>query len=135
VKPVSIHYQTREFEGGVKLRWEVIGPDLEVFDLWLPDWQEWRFVGKLDPYAGILFCKRMSRHKHEILNSWGISAYLIQALEERGLKLIVLDVEDTKERFEITLEKLRIEAVWKWWKEGGFDRQAFVPITLWDKKK
>jgi hypothetical protein len=125
--------QKREFEGGVKVSLENIDPDIQVH-VWLPEEGSWRFAGKFDPYTGILFLKRFMKHRHNILNAFGISAYVIEALEPMGLKLFVLDVEDTRETLTLTLDKLKTEAVWKYWKEGGFDRQAFVAIPLWEKK-
>lgn len=122
-----------DFEGGVKVNLENIDPDIEIY-LWLPDHKEWRFAGKFDPNTGILFLKRFERHRHNILNAFGISAYVIEALIPRGLKMFVLDVEDTRETLTLTLDRLKTEAVWKYWKEGGFDRQAFVAIPLWEKK-
>ena len=122
----------KEFEG-VKVRLEFIDPDFEVH-VWLPDEPKYRFAGMFSQGDGIFFMKRWMRHKHNILNSFGISAWVIEMLEPLGLKMFLLYVEDSKEYFTLTLEKLNIEATWKYWKEGGYDRQAFVPITLWEKK-
>jgi hypothetical protein len=122
------------FENGVKVRLEFIDPALEVYIL-LPEEKKYRFCGSFEKDDGIFFVKRHSDHRHKVLNAWGISAYVLDMLEPLGLKLIVLNVEDTKEVFEITLEKLKIEATWKYWRDKGYDRQAFIPIPIWTKKK
>lgn len=126
--------EVKEFENGIKVRLDFIDPDMELA-LWLPEWMKWRWAGKFDPNTGIHFIKReYSKHFHHILQSFGISAYILKVLEVRGLKLISMDILDTKETFEITYEKLKLEAAWKNWSDLGFDRQAFAPITLWEKK-
>lgn len=127
----------REFEGGIKVKMDFIDPDW-IVETYLPEWAELRFAGKYDPNTGILFIKRFRRHLHEILNAFGISAWVIQTLEEfetNKLKLIVMDLPDSSERFEITLEKLKLEGTWKNWKQQGFDRQCFCPIRFWTKKR
>lgn len=125
--------EVKKFEGGIKVGLDFIDPAHEVYT-WLPEENKWRFCGSIDFSDGLLFMKRWRRHQHHILNSFGISAYVIEFLEPKGLKNFALYIEDTKESFTLTLEKLKLEATWKYWKEGGYDRQAFVPITLWEKK-
>lgn len=122
------------FENGCKIRLEPINPDLSVY-LFLPEEDSWRFLGNFTPSDGILFMKRWSRHRHRALNAFGLSEYAIKALEPEGLKLFVLYMEDTRESFEISLETAKDVGSWKWWKEGGFDRQLFVPIPQWTKKR
>lgn len=120
------------FENGCKIRLEPINPDLSVY-LFLPEEDSWRFLGNFTPSDGILFMKRWSRHKHRILNAFGLSEYALKALEPEGLKLFVLYLEDTHESFEVTLEKAKMEGSWKFWKEKGLDRQLFVSVPFWTK--
>ena len=139
---MSLHFQNgggrmntfQEFEGGIKVSLTYIDPDYEV-NLVLPDENKWRFIGNYEPTEGSLFMKRYSRHLHKILNSWGVSAYVIEMLESRGLRKLILYLEDTKEVWETTLENLKQEGVWKFWKEGGFDRQCFLALPYWVRKK
>ena len=123
----------KEFENQCKVNLDFIDPDYDVY-VYLPEHRESRFAGKFDPNTGVMFLKRFEKHRHRILNAYGISAYVIEALEPMGLKLFSMEVADTRETFEVTLEKLKIEATWKFWRDGGFDRQAFVPLPLWTKK-
>ena len=129
----GIPAQTQEFENGVKVRLEPIDPEINIY-LWLPEWREWRFCGNYDPNDGVFFLKRWRKHLHHILNAWGISAYIIEMLEPLGLKKIVVMVEDSREVFSIDLAVAKEAAVWKFWKEGGFDRQMFVALPHWTKK-
>jgi hypothetical protein len=129
----GIPAQTQEFESGVKVRLEPIDPEINVY-LWLPDWKEWRFCGNYDPNDGVFFLKRWPRHLHQILKAWGVSAYTIEMLEPLGLKKIVVMVEGTREVFSIDLAKAKDCAVYKYWKQGGFDRQMFIALTYWDKR-
>ncbi len=55
-------------------------------------------------------------------------------LEPLGLKKLVVMVEGTKEVFSIDLKAAKDCAVWKFWREGGFDRQMFVALPYWNKK-
>jgi hypothetical protein len=126
--------QTKDFPQGIRVKIEFIDPDADIF-IWLPEHREWRFAGKFDPNTGILFMKRFEKHRHRILNAFGVSAYVIEALEEYGLNLFVLDVEDTRETLTSTLDNAKACGQWKWWKEGGFDKQLFLPIPRWEQKK
>jgi len=123
-----------EHEGGCKTRLIYEGQDYAV-ELWLPEEQTWRWAGNYDATEGLLFCKRQPRHLHKILNSWGISSYIVDMLTVQGLKKIVVFVEGTREVYETTLENLKTECVFKYWKEQGFDRQMFLALPLWTKKK
>ncbi len=114
------------------MTWEDPNWSVEIF---LPDENKWRWAANFDPSDGVLFCKRQPRHLHKLLNSWGISAYVIEMLETHGLKKIVVFVEGTREVFETTLENAKTEAVYKFWKDQGYDRQLFLALPLWTKKK
>lgn len=125
---------SQEFENGIKLKWEDIDPDVRFY-LWLPEWQEHRFIGLFNPDSGIFFIKRFTRHRHAILNSFGISSYIVDFLEPKGLSKVVMNIEDTREVLESTLENFKSNGVYKMWSKQGFDRQLFLAIPYWDKKR
>ena len=127
-------YTVGYYENGVKVRSLFEDPDYKL-ELWLPEEDAWRWLGNWDPSEGLFFMKRRSRHLHRQLNAWGVSDYVIKFLEPRGLKTLVMFVEDTREVFESTLENLRAHGEWRWWKQGGYDRQCFLPIPHWVQKK
>ena len=130
---MKLTQEVREFENGVKVKLDPIDPEIDVY-LWLPELMEWRFAGNYDPNDGVFFMKRWPKHLHRILNSWGISDYTIKMLEPLGLKKLVVMVEGTREVFSIDLKAAKNCAVWKFWREGGFDRQMFVALPYWNKK-
>ena len=125
----------KDFELGFRVRIDFIDPDYELA-LWMPLTQEWRWAGKYDKETGVHFVKRLyKKHFHYALQTFGVSAYILQTLEPMGLKLILLDVLDTKECYEISLKQLKDNVVWKGWTKDGYDRQAFTALRFWDKKK
>jgi len=124
----------KEFENGCKVHLDFVNPDYTV-SLFLPEETKWRFCGNFNPEDGILFMKKWKRHKHNILNAYGISSYVIDMLEPIGLTKFVLFLEDTREAYEISLEEAKNHGIWKFWKEQGLDRQLFAPLTAWDKKR
>lgn len=131
---ITIPNLVQEFENGCKVRLDVIDPDIDVY-LWLPEEGKYRFCGQFNPDDGIFFVKRFTDHRHRALNAFGISDYAIRMLEPLGLKSFLMLIEDTKEYFESTLENAKEHAIWKYWREKGFDRQLFLPVPRWERKK
>lgn len=124
-----------EMENGVKVMLEPISEHETNVYTRMPDEKGSRFAGNWGPHDGTLFMVRYSKHLHRILNAYGMSAYVLDILEKRGLNKLILRVEDTKEVLETTLENAKEHGVWKYWKEGGFDRQLFLAVPWWEKRR
>lgn len=124
----------KSFENGCKCMIDPIDEDCWNIYVYLPEEERMRFTGNYELSTNILFIKRWPRHRHQILNAWGISSYVIDMLEPYGLKLIVLFLEGTSEVYQTTLENAKQVGVWKFWKELGFDRQLFIPLPCWERK-
>jgi len=126
-------YTVEHFDHGVMIRSLFEDPEHKI-ELFLPEEDTWRWLGNWDGETGLFFMKRWQRHLHRTMNAWGVSDYVIKFLEPRGLKTLVMFVEDTKEVFETTLDNLKDGGQWRWWKDGGFDKQCFLTISKWKKK-
>lgn len=92
-----------------------------------------RMAGTYFLETGTFTTIRKNEHVFRKTNSWGINADMLAMLD--SLKEIHILNEDTKEVFKTTYENFLKNAQAFNFKFSGYDKQKFLPLSMWEREK
>jgi hypothetical protein len=92
-----------------------------------------RYAGVYHEEESTFYVFRKSEHIFRKTNSWGLNANMLAMLD--GLKKIVILNEDTKETYTTTYENFLKNSQEFNFKFSGYDKQRFLPLSLWEKSR